>query len=296
MASFYAGEKRVLNYVLDFLPFEDVLSCSLVSKEWFRACGELGPPKLRWVDGAPCALASLFYKLYHAIMRECDLRKNGEEKRANGYFLRSGGKRSFSIKQYYHPLGKPFWDTLQNHERGSKVCRVASGWRTTMDYIRQIIAVPGTRVDVTYLHEILQDFVPREYGVLRGTWYFDISLLNCFQMSLSANVCQSCLEINPDQLDPICFRCLRACGRPDWRVCKICLDVLERQREIRRYHEMMNALDTRHIEWVWGTCSYMNPDCESYSHAGQGCDCPCHRESDDEGGDSMSEDDEVYGF
>jgi len=40
----------------------------------------------------------------------------------------------------------------------------------------------------------------------------------------------------------------------------------------------------------------MNRACECYSHAGQGCECPCHRnnETDEEIMECMSSDDETY--
>lgn len=296
----FSKEPHLLTACIDYLPIEDVLSCSLVNKPWYSACKTLAKTKglrIHWKIGN-CVLSCLFYKFYNIIMRECDRRFNGNEVREKGYLLRSSGVReSITMRRpYFHVFGKDFWSNVQALEGLSKAVRMGNSIDCTFEYIKQF-QLPNKKLDCTYLDALLTDFAPIEYQQLKSAWYFETNLLNFVQMSLSINVCQVCLEMTKSELVPTCFQCLGYCGRQDWRICGICTDVLSRQRDIRNHHYLINKQATNHIRWEWGVCSYMDPRCESYSHAGQGCECRCHNyDSDEESSDSMSEDDEVYGF
>lgn len=213
----------------------------------------------REMDREEEIMSDLYYKFYHII------EKRYREITPDPYPL---------IQRYFHVNGIRFFRAVAEKE-----------------YKR--------RFDRDLVEVIISRYCHKEFMELIDKWYYNEDLIGFFFMFISDRVCSVCQQRKARRLKSRCGQCLSSnCDSHPHRICNSCLPSIMFNRKLRLENEKKRRREREHVAWEWGVCTMMNPSCESYNHAGQGCDCPCHgNHSDDESiAAALSSDDEMYGL
>lgn len=213
----------------------------------------------REMDPDEDIMSALYYKFYHII------EKRYREITPDPYPL---------IQRYFHVNGIRFFRAVAENEYKKR-------------FDRDLVEV------------IIKRYAFEEFAELRQKWYFNKDIVGFFLLFISDRVCSVCQQQKDHRVKLRCGQCLNSvCNSHPHRICNSCLPSIMFHRKLRLENEKKRRREREHIAWEWGVCTMMNPSCESYSHAGQGCDCACHgNNSDDESiAGALSSDDEMYGL
>lgn len=275
-----------------YLPYKDLISLGAVNKQCLELARDAialhGMRKSEFLF-----LNDLFYKYYHDIAEYIEKRK-----------IVTGIEENGVITRYWHHLGNRFFYKLFTVEDAFiRAERLRFNIPVKPTNLRSIHAEwKKNGVSSELLDVILRSCSPH-WRKIRTAWYFHWDLLKLFTFFFERSVCQVCLH-SRKKTRPRCTNCLSPyCRNPHFvsQVCDDCTETVLKYQKMRRDLEIKRREAISHIRYHWGVCTRMDPSCESYSHAGQGCRCRCHGtfwadDSDAESVDSLSSDDDLYGF
>lgn len=285
-------EFDVILQCFKFLDFEELLTVSVCNKTCHRLVYELierYPPGLtKYLEQC------LFYKFLHLLIEQIYPIHNeifsGVHDKSKNIFI----WRYFVNLEEILPFVLSLDDPMLDFKRDSVKCHkphfedLNDGYLEPKDLYKKN---PDSYFDL--MDTILTRFVP-EWCIFKGKWYYNSSILN-FTRLFVADICTVCLYEKSD-LSKCCFMCLSSRCRNPWKnfnVCRNCAITVAEQRFYRSEKQRLRKKQLKDKLW---DCPLMNRACECYSHAGQGCECPCHRnnETDEEIMECMSSDDETY--
>lgn len=144
----------------------------------------------------------------------------------------------------------------------------------------------NTRTIVDYFHEhgaealrplfelVLERTNCASFRKLRETWFYHPSMLDCFAILFSPNLCRICMhEKEVTALCPFCLSgdCAINMSQDLKKACPVCSE----RAKVDHIRREKNYLKLKRDEIRW-YCPLKNYLCEGYGHEGQGCQCECH--------------------
>lgn len=278
---------------LEFLNFEDLLTFAICNKNCYKYVYKLihqrkNPGLTKYIEQC------LFHKFLHKLINKIRPFYNEIYAGTNHTTLNNFIWRYFVNLEEIMPFILFLDDPMIDFKRDSVKCSKPHYEDLEDDFITYKELYKKRPNDFFDLMDtILCRFIP-EWNIFKSKWYFSPPMLK-FTRLFVTDICTVCLYEKPD-VSAHCFVCIATHCRNPWKkfnTCTTCAESIRKHRYDRVKRATVKAVETRDKIW---DCPLMNQACECYSHAGQGCQCPCHRNSDLDSDimESLSSDDETY--